>query len=279
MPGVTIYVDLSQDDVLDEGEPSTVTDENGWYSIAGLPSGVGLRISEIVPDDYEQTFPAVPGFWDLNLSPGQILTDINFGNRMTEIIIQINIKPGSDPNSINLGSNGVIPVAILTEGGFEAASVNTTSILFGRTGHEAEPVHYAFEDVDDDGDIDIIFHFRTQEAGLEAEDTEAILTGQTTDGIEITGTDSIRIVPPKGKVKAKKGSKPEKGGGQDNGNDNPNSGPGNNQGGGNDNPNSEQGNSQDGGNDNPNAGPGNNQGGGNDNPNPGQGNGKGKGKK
>lgn len=264
IPGVTIYADLDQNSVFDEGEPSTMTDENGWYSIAELPSGVGLRISELVPDDYLQTFPAVPGFWGLNLSPGQVMTGLNFGNRIAEIIIQIDIKPGSDPNSINLGSNGVIPVAILTEGSFDAASVNATTVLFGRTGSEAEPVHYALDDVDDDGDMDMIFHFRTQETGLEAEDTEAILTGQTIDGIEITDTDSVRIVPPKGKGKPNKGSKPEKGGGQDNGNGNPNPGQGNNQGGGNDNPNS---------------GPGNNQGGENGNSNPGQGNGKGKGNK
>ncbi len=264
LPGVTIYADLSQDDVLDESEPSTVTDDNGWYSIAGLPTGVGLQISEVVPEDYMQTFPLTPSFWGVNLSPGQVMTDINFGNRVAEIIIQIDIKPGSDPNSINLNSKGVIPVAILTEGSFDAASINATTVLFGQTGYEAEPVHYAFDDVDDDGDMDIIFHFRTQETGLEAEDTEAILTGQTTDGTKITGTDSVRVVPPKGKGKANKGSKPEKGEGQDNGNGNSNPGQGNNQGGGNDNPNSGQGN---------------NQGGENGNSNPGQGNGKGKGNK
>lgn len=251
MSGVTIYVDLSQDDVLDEGEPSTVTDENGWYSIAGLPTGVGLRISEAVSDDYLQTFPEVPGFWSLNLSPGQVMTDVNFGNRLAEIIVQIDIKPGSDPNSINLKSNGVIPMAVLTDGSFDAASVNPTTVLFGQTGYEAEPVHYSFDDVDDDGDTDMILHFRTQDTGMEPDDTEAILTGLTTDGTEITGTDSVRIVPPEGK-------------GQGNSNSNPNSGQGNNQGGGNDNPNS---------------GPGNNQGGENGNSNSGQGEGKGKGKK
>jgi hypothetical protein len=272
MPGVTIYADLNQDDVLEEGEPSVVTDENGWYSIAGLPTGVDFRVSEVVPEDYLQTFPEVPGYWGVTLSPGQVLTDINFGNRMTEITVQIDIKPGSDPNSINLKSNGVIPVAVLTDESFYAASVNATTVLFGRTGYEAEPDHYSFEDVDDDGDTDMILHFRTQDTGIEPDDTEATLTGLTTDGIEITGTDSVRIVPPEGKGKTNKGSNPGKGGGQDNGNSNPNSGPGNNQGGGNDNPNPGQGDIQGGGNDNPNPGQGDIQGGGNDNPNPGPGN-------
>ncbi len=276
IPGVTIYVDLSQDGILDEGEPGTVTDENGWYSIGELPSGESLRISEVVPEDYRQTFPAAPSFWELNLSPGQVLTDINFGNQMAEIIVQIDIKPGSDPNSINLNSRGVIPVAILTEGSFDAASVNTTTVMFGKTGYEAEPVHYAFDDVDSDGDLDMIFHFRTQDTGLETEDTEATLTGQTMDGVEITGTDSVRIVPPEGKGKPNKSSKPETVGGQGNGNGNPNPGQGNNQSGGNDNPNSGRGNNQGNENGNSNPGQGGDQGNQNGNPNHGQGNGKGK---
>lgn len=39
------------------------------------------------------------------------------------ITVDIDIKPGSDPNSINLKSKGVIPVAILTTDDFDAADV------------------------------------------------------------------------------------------------------------------------------------------------------------
>ena len=113
------------------------------------------------------------------------------------ITIEIDIKPGSDPSSINPDSKGVIPVAILTTAGFDAASVNATTVSFGPD--EASPVHYALEDVDDDGDTDMILHFKTQETGITAGDTEATLMGKTTGGIEIIGTDSVRTVPPKGK--------------------------------------------------------------------------------
>jgi hypothetical protein len=112
------------------------------------------------------------------------------------------------------------------------------------------------EDVDDDGDTDMIFHFPTQDTGLEAGDTEATLTGQTTDGIEITGTDSVRIVPPEVPLEgnSKHGKGKGRGKGRGNGGGNPNSGQGNNQGGGDDNPNSGQGNGQ--GNENGKANPG-----------------------
>ena len=38
------------------------------------------------------------------------------------------IKPGSNPNSINLGSGGVVPVAILTTATFDAADVDQASL-------------------------------------------------------------------------------------------------------------------------------------------------------
>ncbi|MGH7427001.1 MAG: hypothetical protein ACREJ4_01340, partial [Candidatus Methylomirabilaceae bacterium] len=40
------------------------------------------------------------------------------------IEVDIDIKPGSDPNSINLGDQGRIPLAILTTATFNAADVD-----------------------------------------------------------------------------------------------------------------------------------------------------------
>ncbi len=169
----------------------------------------------------------------------------------------IDIKPGSDPNSINPFSRGRIPVAILTDGGFDVTSVNASTVHFGQTGIEAGAVHYSLDDVDDDGDIDMIFHFRTQDTGIALDDTEATLTANTTDGTFISATDSIRTVPPEGKGKKVGHSKNGKGKGNGEGGGNPNPGQGNGQSGNNGNPNPGQGNGDS---------------------DPGQGNGKGKGK-
>jgi hypothetical protein len=109
--------------------------------------------------------------------------------------VAIDIKPGSFPNSINLGSNGVIPVAILGTDDFDATTVVPETVGFGPG--DADPVHWALEDVDGDGDLDFIFHFKVQDTGIEADDTEATLKGNTEDK-PIIGTDSVRIVP-KGK--------------------------------------------------------------------------------
>ena len=107
------------------------------------------------------------------------------------IEVAIDIKPGSDPNSINLGSKGVVPVAVLTADEFDATTVDPATVLFAG----APPVHWALEDVDGDGDVDMILHFKTQALGLDATSTEATLTGSTYDEQEIQGTDTVRIVP------------------------------------------------------------------------------------
>jgi hypothetical protein len=108
--------------------------------------------------------------------------------------ISIDIKPGSDPNSINLKSKGVVPVAVLTTDGFDASNVDPATVLFAG----AAPLHWTMEDVDGDGDVDLLFHFKTQELELDADSTDATLTGDTMDGKHIEGTDLVNIVP-KGK--------------------------------------------------------------------------------
>lgn len=114
----------------------------------------------------------------------------------TEESLQVNIdiKPGSFPNAVYLGSKGRIPVAVLTDENFDATTVDWETVLFGVHGTEAEAVHHAFQDVDGDGDIDMIFHFRTQDTDIQYGDTSAYLRGFTLDGKELEGYDSIKSV-------------------------------------------------------------------------------------
>lgn len=103
----------------------------------------------------------------------------------------IDIKPGSYPNSINLRSRGVVPVAILTTPTFDATTVDPATVEFAG----AASVHWAVEDVDGDGDMDMILHFKTQNLNLTAGSTEAYLTGYTTAGVFFWGMDTVNIVP------------------------------------------------------------------------------------
>lgn len=107
------------------------------------------------------------------------------------ISLSIDIRPDSDTNKINLKSKGVIPVAILTTEDFAATTVDPLSVEFGP--EEASEVHEKghIEDVDEDGDLDLILHFRVREAGIICGDTDAGLTGETFDGQAIEGFDSV----------------------------------------------------------------------------------------
>ena len=111
--------------------------------------------------------------------------------------VDIDIKPGDGPNSINPRSRGKIPVAILSSLTFDVPSeVDTSSLTFGRTGDESSLAFCNPEDVNGDGLPDLICHFETKKTGFRAGDTQGVLKGETRDGVPIKGTDSVRIVLP-----------------------------------------------------------------------------------
>lgn len=120
------------------------------------------------------------------------LTELSAVPQSVQVVIDI--KPGIFQNSINPKSQGKIPVAILTTNGFDATTVKPDTVLFGKTMLEAAPVYSAIEDVDSDGDIDMILHFNTKETGIQCGDTSASLKGQTISGLPIQGSDFINTV-------------------------------------------------------------------------------------
>jgi hypothetical protein len=110
------------------------------------------------------------------------------------IPVKVDIKPGSKDNPINIKSEGVLTVAILTGNNFDATEVDPLSIEFGPK--SAKEVHRRghFEDVDKDGDIDLVLHFEVKEIGISCDTKELELTGKTLDGYTIKGKDSIRVI-------------------------------------------------------------------------------------
>ncbi len=112
------------------------------------------------------------------------------------IDVAIDIKPdGQLLSSINPRSAGRIAVALLTTASFDASTAaDPNTIRFGAVGTEAAPMHVVLDDADLDGDIDLMFHFSTQETGIKCGDVSAALTGETIDGRKIKGTDSVKVV-------------------------------------------------------------------------------------
>jgi hypothetical protein len=124
-------------------------------------------------------------------------------------LVQIDIKPGDSTNSVNLASQGVIVVAILSTPDFNAASVDVNSVLFAG----ARAVNYAWKDVNGDGRLDLVLNFRTQDTNLRAlyeqlladdinadgvldsnhQEVSVALTGQTTNNDSFVGFDQMDL--------------------------------------------------------------------------------------
>jgi hypothetical protein len=121
----------------------------------------------------------------------------------TDAYIKIESGDGIDPLS-----RGVIPVAVLGSDTFDVADVDVMTLLFCSTpprgteaGCEASqkaaaPAHGGgghFEDVNEDGFVDLLSHYRTQDAGLPLGATEACVSGRF-DGTTFLACDAIRTV-------------------------------------------------------------------------------------
>lgn len=107
--------------------------------------------------------------------------------------VSIDIEPGSERNIVAVGSGAVIPVAFITADNFDAARVLPDTVTF----EGASPVGESgdVEDVDGDGDLDLVLHFRAVETQLREKTTVACLSGRTPEGVPIQGCDAIRVVP------------------------------------------------------------------------------------
>ncbi len=173
--------------------------------IAGTPTFFGMDQMALHPDGsklYVSQPSAVNVYNAATGAPLPPITDpnivgptgVSLRSGPSVVVVDIDIKPGSFPNSINPRSQGVIPVAILTTATFDATTVDPTTVRFGATGTEAAPLQFALEDVDGDGDIDLILHFSTQATGIQCGSASASLTGETFGGQMIQGSDSISTV-------------------------------------------------------------------------------------
>jgi hypothetical protein len=90
-------------------------------------------------------------------------------------------------------NSGVIPVAILSVPGFDATKVAVGTICFGDSGAPAErdcteahgKAHV--QDIDRDGDLDVLLHYEVKATGIDKGDTTACLIGRLKDGSGIYG--------------------------------------------------------------------------------------------
>lgn len=119
------------------------------------------------------------------------------------IQVAIDIKPGSYPNAINLGSYGLVPVAILSSDEFDATTVDPESVELAGAGVSVRGKSNKYmahqEDINEDGLLDLMVQVATENLEPDSfQDGSAILTGNLLEefgGTLIEGTDEITIVP------------------------------------------------------------------------------------
>lgn len=134
--------------------------------------------------------------------------------------VDVDIKPGSCPNPLNLKSKGVLPVAVLGTEEFDVTTIDVSTVKLSREGIEegVAPIRSDYEDVatpfegelcdchdlNGDGLLDLTLKFKTQElveilelAEVVGETIPLTLTGdlrETEDGTPIKGADCILIL-------------------------------------------------------------------------------------
>jgi hypothetical protein len=113
------------------------------------------------------------------------------------IPVEIDIKPGSFPNSINIGSQGVVPVAIFSTLEFDAGTVDPLTVRMAdaqvKVRGKGTP-QASLHDANGDGLLDLVLQVETEGLSLTLGDTRAVLRGKTYDGARIRGADTVRVV-------------------------------------------------------------------------------------
>ena len=165
-----------------------LVEEEDLVSVTGT---VGWRLNY-------QTTQALQALIDQH-GPGSIfmsiaLQDGAVGVASSVRAVVMDIKPGDVPNTLNPRSHGVVPIAIVTTEQFDATSIDMTSLRFGVTGQETAALRAVLDDVDGDGDTDLLAFFRSRDPDLGCEDQFTYISGVTVTGESIAGIDSVVMV-------------------------------------------------------------------------------------
>jgi hypothetical protein len=120
---------------------------------------------------------------------------------VAELEVEIDIRPGAYPNNVNLGSHGIVPVAILSSADFDATEVDPATVVLSGASvairGKGNKLLTHEEDVNDDSLLDLVVKVETENFDPDQfQDGYAYLTGETYDGLAVVGFDEITIVPP-----------------------------------------------------------------------------------
>ncbi len=214
---------------------NTVLQEDVWYHVAGTYDGSTARIyvNGLLENSVETAGPLLsssggamkigqegaagddPEFFNGLIDEVELFNRALSADEIASIydagsagkckdgaFVEIDIKPFSKSNSINPRSRGILLVAVLGSGEFDATQVDSSTVRFGpRKASVVFDGHVV--DVNRDGYRDMLLFFGRKATGIRCGDTTASLSGETFAGQSFTGSDSIRTVGCKKKSKKK----------------------------------------------------------------------------
>lgn len=197
------------------GEPAWVTPR--WVS----GQTVDERYPAVLTRDGLNNFQVLVYFYDpLGYGPGTILDALRLKVWLCQISINVDVKPGSWPNPLNLKSKGVLPVAVCGTEDFDVTTIDPTTIRLTIEGVEegVMPLRWSYEDVatpytgepggghalGGDGYLDLTLKFDTQDlvntlglSDFKGQTIPLILTGNLKEefsGTQIKGQDYVWIL-------------------------------------------------------------------------------------
>jgi hypothetical protein len=107
--------------------------------------------------------------------------------------VSIDVKPGDNPTSLEPKRQGMVPIAVLSSKDFDATAVDLNSIRAGVTGTEGSMFRSMKEDVDHDGDVDLIILFRVADLALTCDTRGITIKGKTAQGRDFEGTEAVTM--------------------------------------------------------------------------------------
>jgi hypothetical protein len=215
--------------VLNEGTVQDTFDVNTYYDsiLIGtmsvtLSSGASTTLT--FPWD---TTNVSPGTYTIRAEVPQVTGETHIADNefidgtvtITPVPVYVDIKPGSWPNPINVGSKGIFTVAICGTKNFDANTVDPTTVKLYIAGiaQGVSPIRWSYQDVatpyigpsgggqalGGDGYLDLVFFFDTKTAvvklglaGHVGETIGLIIKGKlypAAGGLPIQGQDYVRI--------------------------------------------------------------------------------------
>ena len=114
------------------------------------------------------------------------------------IEVDLDVKPGSDPNGVNTKSNGALPIGIYGSEIFDVRDIDVSTLTIECMGTTSDNIRVAYEDlVVEDGIEDLIIHVPMQSFPWGAPRGTLVtitVTGELLDGTPFFGEDVVLIV-------------------------------------------------------------------------------------